>query len=76
MGPGLPEVSGLADVVERVPLQGEGVEPLRKELENFREAVLGNGPPAVTGKEGRDALAVTLSIEDRIKSHVADSRPA
>ncbi|HEX9885470.1 MAG TPA: Gfo/Idh/MocA family oxidoreductase [Longimicrobiales bacterium] len=75
-GEGAPRITGLGDIVERIPLIGEGAEPLRKELENFREAILGNGPPAVTGREGRDALAVTLSIEERIKSHVADSRPA
>jgi predicted dehydrogenase len=70
------EATRLEDIVERIPLRGDGVEPLRSELENFRDAVRGVGPPAVSGREGRAALAVTLSIEERIESHVADSRPA
>lgn len=71
----LPE-GGLQDLVERIPIQGEGQEPLRKELENFRNAVMGREEPVVTGEAGRSALSATLSIEDRIKSHVSDSRPA
>lgn len=67
---------GLAALVERIPLQGDGAEPLRKELENFRDAILGDGVPAVTGAQGRDALKVTLSIEERIREHVADTRSA
>jgi predicted dehydrogenase len=65
---------GLADLVERVPLQGDGAEPLRKELESFRDAVLGDRSPVVSGRDGRDALALTLSIEARIASHVPDPR--
>ena len=67
---------GLEDLVERIPLEGKRVEPLRRELENFRDACLGRGKPAVSGKDGREALAVTLSIEERIRSHVSHSRPA
>lgn len=66
----------LAQIVERVPLRGDGVEPLRRELENFRDAVRGSSPPAVTGADGRAALAVALSIQERIETHVADTRPA
>jgi len=67
---------GLGDIVERVPLQGDGVEPLRRELENFRDVVAGIAEPVVEGEDGRSALEVSLSIEERIRSHVADSRPA
>jgi len=67
---------GMEGLVERIPLEGKKVEPLRSELENFRDACLGLGKPAVSGKDGREALAVTLSIEERIRSHVADSRPS
>jgi len=75
VSPGSPVgLAGLQDIVERVPLRGEGAEPLRKELENFRAAVLGHAPPAVSGEQGRAALAVALTIEERIRSHVADSR--
>ena len=67
-----PPAAGLAALVERIPLQGDGAEPLRKELESFRDAVRGDRPPAVSGQEGRDALALTLSIEARIRDHVTD----
>jgi predicted dehydrogenase len=67
---------GLGALVERVPLKGDDAEPLRKELESFRDAVLGMAPPAVSGLQGRAALEVTLSIEERIRKHVADTRPA
>jgi len=73
--PELPE-GGLESLVERVPLQGDGAEPLRKELESFRDAVLGLHPPIVSGVQGRAALAVTVTIEERIHHHVADTRSA
>lgn len=73
--PAIPE-GGLEGLVERIPLEGKRIEPLRRELENFRDACLGLGKPAVSGRDGREALAVTLSIEERIRSHVADSRPS
>lgn len=72
----VPAGEGLASLVDRIPLEGKREEPLRKELENFRDACLGRGRPAVTGQDGREALAVTLSIEERIRSHVAHSRPS
>jgi predicted dehydrogenase len=68
-------VQDLAEIVERVPLHGDGVEPLARELENFRDAVRGKAPPAVTGAEGRAALAVSLAIQERIEGDVADTRP-
>ncbi|MFH1765240.1 MAG: Gfo/Idh/MocA family oxidoreductase [Gemmatimonadota bacterium] len=67
---------GMAALIERIPLEGKRVEPLRSELESFRDACLGRREPAVSGLAGREALAVTLSIEERIRSHVAHSRPA
>lgn len=73
--PALPK-GGLESLVERIPLEGKRIEPLRKELENFRDACLGRGKPAVSGRDGREALAVTLSIEERIRSHVSHSRTA
>lgn len=65
---------GLAALVERIPLQGDDAEPLRKELESFRDAIRGEADPAVSGAQGREALNVTLSIEERIRKHVADTR--
>ncbi len=67
---------GLASLVERIPLIGEDAEPLAKELENFRDAVQGIAPPAVSGPDGRSALAVSLAIEERIKAHVAHTYSA
>ena len=71
----IPE-GGMAALVERIPLEVNGVEPLRSELESFGNACLGRREPAVSGLDGREALAVALSIEDRIRSHVAHSYPA
>jgi predicted dehydrogenase len=48
--------------VERVPLEAPEGEPLRLELESFLSALRGEGPVAVTGEEGRDALEVALRI--------------
>lgn len=66
----------LEEIVDRIPLRGDGVEALRRELEDFREAVRGASPPAVSGDDGRAALAVALAIQERIEAHVVDSRPA
>ena len=52
----------LESFVERVPVEGPDGEPLRLELEAFVQAVAGEGPVAVTGEEGREALAVALTI--------------
>ncbi len=48
--------------VERIALDAPEGEPLRLELEAFVRAVGGDGPPAVTGDDGREALAVALTI--------------
>ncbi|HEX6939617.1 MAG TPA: Gfo/Idh/MocA family oxidoreductase [Longimicrobiales bacterium] len=70
--PGVPFAAQSLDaVVERVPLRGDGREPLRCELESFVEAVRGRAPVAVSGEEGRRALAVALEIVQRIEQHVA-----
>ena len=66
----------LTEIVERVALAGDGAEPLRRELENFRDALRGETEAAVTGADGRAALSVALAIQERIEAHVADSRPA
>ena len=60
----------LSTIVERIPIQGDGGEPLRRELESFRDAALGLSPPVVSGEGGRAALAVTLAIQERIQSTV------
>jgi predicted dehydrogenase len=61
----------LANIVERVELAGDGMEPLRAELTAFVQAVRGDGPLVVSGEDGRDALAVALEIMGSIESHAA-----
>ncbi len=75
--PGVP-VPGrrLEDVIERVPLRSDGGEPLRHELESFLAAVRGSSRVAVTGEDGRRALATAMEIMERIDRHVAAARPA
>jgi len=48
--------------VERVVIDAPEGEPLRLELESFVAALRGAQPVAVTGRAGRDALAVALRI--------------
>lgn len=67
---------GLESVVERIPIRGNGAEPLAAELASFRDAVRGLAPPAVSGEEGRRALGLSLAVEQQINEHVAHTRPA
>lgn len=53
--------------VERVPLDAPEGEPLRLEFESFLDAVLGERPVAVSGADGREALAVALRIVREIE---------
>jgi len=69
-GPVPSDLLDLSDIVERIPIVGDRKEPLRSELEGFRDAILGLGPPVVSGEDGRVALAVTLSIEEHIRKGV------
>lgn len=73
---GVPSLAGLGSIVERIPLPGDGTEPLVAELASFRDAVMGLAPPPVTGEDGRRALEVSLAIEQQIEEHVADTRAA
>jgi predicted dehydrogenase len=59
----------LMSVVERIELKGDGAEPLRAELEAWVAAVRGEGPLVVSGRDGRDALAVALRILEKIEDH-------
>lgn len=77
LDPGRPfQGAGLEEIVERVPLHGDGTEPLRCELDSFVAAIRGAGAVAVSGREGRAALAVALAIVERIEAHVTDRDPA
>ena len=53
--------------VERVSLEAPEGEPLRLEFESFLSAVRGATPVAVTGEDGREALAVALNIVREIE---------
>ena len=56
--------------VERIPLEAPEGEPLRLEFRSFIDAVRGLAPVAVTGDDGREALAVALRIVQEIeRSH-------
>ena len=52
----------LEQFVERIPMEAEEGEPLRLEFESFLAAVRGEAAVAVSGEEGREALAVALQI--------------
>ncbi|MEP6495197.1 MAG: Gfo/Idh/MocA family oxidoreductase [bacterium] len=52
----------LESFVDRVAIEAPDGEPLRLELEAFVQAVAGEAPVAVTGEDGREALAVALTI--------------
>ncbi len=78
LGPDAPAMKAgveLADIVEHIPLKGDSEEPLRMELLNFRDAVGGTREPLVSGSDGRAALEIALSIQQRIERHVADTSP-
>ena len=53
--------------VERVPLIASEGEPLRLEFESFLDAVGGATPVTVSGEDGREALAVALTIVSEIE---------
>jgi predicted dehydrogenase len=53
--------------VERVPLEAPDGEPLRLEFESFLAALRGEIPVTVSGQDGREALAVALTIVREIE---------
>jgi predicted dehydrogenase len=61
----------LEDLVERISFEGDGGEPLRRELESFVAGVRGEAPIPVSGSDGRRALAAALQIVELIQKHVA-----
>jgi len=52
----------LADFIVAEHFQGDGAEPLAKELEAFRRAVTDRTDPPVTGEAGLDALRLAAEI--------------
>lgn len=67
---------GLASLVERVELKGDGKEPLLAELESFVDAIRGDSEIVVSGEDGRRALEMALNIVERTQNHVVDPHPA
>jgi predicted dehydrogenase len=63
------EATALTDLVEHIPLRGDGEEPLRLELQTFTRAVRREEPVAVSAQDGRTALAVALDIVEHIERH-------
>jgi predicted dehydrogenase len=59
-----PEITG-----GEIPVAGE--EPLKRELEDFLDAVATRRPPRVTGADGRRALALAQQITDRMTTELA-----
>lgn len=57
----------LESFVERIVIEAADGEPLRLELEAFVQAVDGVAPVPVTGEDGREALAVALTIVRNIE---------
>jgi predicted dehydrogenase len=64
----------LESFVERVAIEAPDGEPLRLELEAFVKAVAGEAPIAVTGDDGREALAVALTIVNDIERSLPSLR--
>jgi predicted dehydrogenase len=67
---------GIQDLVERVSFEGDGTQPLARELERFVACVRGEAAVPVSGHDGRRALAVALDIMERTQRHVAAEHPA
>jgi len=59
----------LMSIVERVELKGDGTDALTSELQAWVAAVRGEAPLVVSGRDGRDALAVALRIMEKIEDH-------
>lgn len=59
----------LMSIVERIELKGDGTDALTSELQAWVAAVRGEAPLVVSGRDGRDALAVALRIMEKIEDH-------
>ena len=52
-------------------LQIDDVEPLKAEITSFLDSIENDTEPAVTGDDGRRALALAVGVLDKIHSHVS-----
>ena len=57
-------------VIEGGRLEVERAEPLRRELEDFVNAVRDGRPAGVTGQDGREALALATRIAELMQAEV------
>ncbi len=51
-------------------------EPLREELQAFLGSVRHRHPPAVSGKEGREALSIAFRVQEQVARYARDARRA
>lgn len=63
--------TSIEEFVTPVVLEAPGGDPLTLEFESFARAVRGEGPPPVSGEDGRAALATALRIVADIEARVA-----
>ena len=49
------------------PVEIKKYDPLEEEIRSFLDAVISRNPPLVSGKEGRDALALALLVAEKAK---------
>jgi len=64
-----PKSAGALPEISAESLQIEKREPLLAEIESFITAVQSRTAPAVSGAEGRRALALALEVLEKIKAH-------
>ena len=64
------EPAGLESFVNIIPLDAPEGEPLRLEFESFVAAIRGERPVAVSGADGRNALALALMIVREMQESV------
>jgi predicted dehydrogenase len=64
-----PSTSGAWPGVRTQVLETKNVEPLRAEIESFLMAAGDHSPPAVSGEDGRRALALALRTLEQIHDH-------
>jgi len=70
LGEKVGDATSLLEIIERIPLEGDGAEPLRSELESFIAALERRAPIAVSGEDGRRALALGLQIVQKIEHQI------
>jgi predicted dehydrogenase len=59
---------GARPMIQGGKIAVENEEPLRRELEDFVDAVRSRRKPGVTGRDGRDALALATRVAERMEA--------